>query len=148
MELPDAAHVVRYANSRNLHDDGTVDAAVFRLRPQDSGLSVYWLEYFSDSSKAEQLEQVRRLARLNIRRSGRLVELNVGLTKRYLQDELPSLSFVNRPLAADDLYGADPSHSEITGLPPGNTPHAALIGEMIAECVLSLHPAVTGQQSR
>ena len=142
MELPETDHVVRYASPRNIHEDGTLDSSVFCLRPQDSGLSVNWLERFSGFSKTEQLEQVRRLARLDMRRNGRLGELNVGLTKRYLLETLPSLSFVNRPLATDDQYAADPSHSEITGLPLGDSPEAALIGDMIAQCVLESHPAV------
>ena len=143
MELPETDHVVRYASPRHIHEDGTLDSAVFRLRPQDNGLSVNWLECFSDLSKPEQLEQVRQLTRLEMRRNGRLGELNVGLTKQYLQEVLPSLSFVNRPLEADNQYFADPSHSEIIGLPPADSPLAGLIGDMIAQCVLDLHPATT-----
>ncbi len=142
MELPDTDHVVRYVSPRNLHDDGTVDATAFRLRPQDSGLSVYWLECFDGFSTAEQLNQIRHIARLNMRRNGRLAELNVGSTKRYLHVQVPSLSFVNRPLGSENGYPSDPSHCEITGLPPGDTPLAELVGDMIAQCVERLHPAI------
>ena len=144
MELPEDAHVVRYASPQHIHDDGSLDSSVFRLRPQDAGLSINWLEVFGDIARYQQLEQVRRLSRLNMRPNGRLVELNVGLTKRRLRERLPTLSFRHRPLAADDRYAADPSHSEITGLPPGDSLQAALVGDMIAEVVLNLHPAVNG----
>ena len=141
MELPQTDHVVRYASPRHIHEDGSLDGSAFRLRPQDVGLSVNWLEYFIGLSKSEQLEKIRELARLDMRRNGKLAELNVGLTKQYLEEVLPGLLFVNRPLPADDQFGADPSHSEITGLPPADSPQAGLIGDMIAQRILHLHPA-------
>lgn len=50
-DLPDNAHVVRfrYVKLTSRHEDGSVDGSAFRLRPSDNGLSVNWLEYFSDS---------------------------------------------------------------------------------------------------
>lgn len=141
MVLPETDHVVRYASPRLIHEDGELDGSAFRLRPQDIGLSVNWLEYFSGLSKTEQLEKIRQLTRLEMRRNGRLAELNVELTRRHLREVLPSLFFVNRPLAADSQYGADPSHSEIIGLPPDDSPQAGLVGDMIAQCVLNLHQA-------
>ena len=47
--LLDDAHVVRYVKPTSRHEDGSVDGSAFRLRPSDNGLSVNWLEYFSDS---------------------------------------------------------------------------------------------------
>lgn len=138
-DLPDESHVVRYAAARHIHDDGSVDGYIFRLRPQESGLSVNWLEYFSQLAKPQQLEQVRQLSRLNLRRNGRFAELSVDLARR----ELPDLAFRHRPLEATAQYPADPSHSEIIGLPPGDSPQAALIGDMIAALVQNLHPALS-----
>ena len=140
-DLPDESHVVRYAAPRHIHDDGSVDGYIFRLRPQESGLSVNWLEYFSQLTKPQQLEQVRQLSRLNLRRNGRFAELSVDLARRELLD----LAFRHRPLEATDQYPADPSHSEIIGLPPGDSPQAALIGDMIAALVQNLHPALSGE---
>lgn len=138
-DLPDESHVVRYAAPRHIHDDGSVDGYIFRLRPQESGLSVNWLEYFSSLTKPQQLEQVRQISRLNLRRNGRLAELSVDLARQ----ELLNLAFLHRPLEATDQYLADPSHSEIIGLPPGDSPQAALIGDMIAALVQNLHPALS-----
>ena len=140
-DLPDESHVVRYAAPRHIHDDGSVDGYIFRLRPQESGLSVNWLEYFSQLTKPQQLEQVRQLSRLNLRRNGRLAELSVDLARQ----ELLNLAFRHRPLEATAQYLADPSHSEIIGLPPGDSPQAALIGDMIAALVQNLHPALSGE---
>ena len=140
-DLPDNAHVVHYVKPTSKHEDGSVDGSAFRLRPSDNGLSVNWLEYFSDLTKAQQLDEVRRLSRLTIRRSGCLAELGVGATKQYAP-ELTALRFVHKPLAAENGYEADPSHSEITGLPQGDSPQAALIGDLIAECIQAIHPAI------
>ena len=66
-DLPDDAHVVHYVKPTSIHDDGSVDGSEFCLRPSDKGLSVNWLEYFSDLTKAQQLDEVRRLSRLTMR---------------------------------------------------------------------------------
>ena len=65
----------------------------------------------------------------------------VGATKQH-SSELTALRFVRKPLAAENGYEADPSHSEITGLPQGDSPQAALIGDLIAECIQAIHPAI------
>ncbi len=140
-ELPDSGHVIRYARPTSIHEDGSIDGSEFRLRQGESGLSVNWLEYFVGLTTTQQLGEVRRLSRLTMRRSGRLAELNVGGTKQYLVRQLPSLQFVNIPLSATDIYEPDPSHSEIAGLPSGDSPEGALIGDMIAECITRIHPA-------
>ena len=144
-DLPDEANVVRYIKPTMVFEDGSVDGSEFCLRahrPDDTGVSVNWLECFGNLSKAEQLDEVRRLSRLDMRKSGRLAELNVGTTKHYIRNEPDDLRFIHTPLPAESDYEADPSHSEIVGLPPGNSPQAALIGDMIAECIEAIHPAV------
>ena len=140
-DLLDGAHVVRYVKPTSRHEDGSVDGSAFRLRSGDNGLSVNWLEYFSDLTKAQQLDEVRRLSRLTMRKRGCLAELGVGATKQY-SPELTALRFVHKPLATENGYEADPSHSEIIGLPQGDSPQAALLGDLIAECIQAIHPAL------
>ena len=53
-----------------------------------------------------------------------------------------AVRFVHQPLTAEDTYAADPSHSEILGLPPADSPEAEMIGDLIAECIVGVHPAV------
>ena len=143
-DLPDDAHVVHYVRPTSVHEDGSIDGSGFRLRADEIGLSVNWLECFSDHTKVQQLAEVRRRSRLTMRRRGRLAELDVGITKQHVRHKVPSLRFVHKPLAADQRYEADPSHSEIEGLPPGDSPQAALIGDMVAECIQDVHPAMDG----
>ncbi len=147
-DLPDDNHVVRYVKPTSVRTDGKVDGSAFCLRahrPDDTGLSVHWLECFRNSTKNEQLAEVRRLARLKMRERGRLAELNVGVTKQYVRSELEGLRFIHTPLVAEGDYEADPSHGEIVGLPPGNSPHAELIGDMIAQSTSAIYPAVLKQ---
>lgn len=149
MDLPDDNHVVRYAKPTSVRTDGKVDGSAFCLRkhrPDETGISVYWLECFRNSTKNEQLAEVRRLARLKMREGGRLAELNIGATKQYIRAIFEGLRFVHKPLAAEDDYESDPSHSEITGLPRGNSAEAELIGDMIAQSINAVHPAVLRQQ--
>ena len=54
---------------------------------------------------------------------------------------LDELRFIPTPFAADENYEADPSHSEIVGLPPKDSPEADMIRDLIVECVVAIHPA-------
>lgn len=143
-ELPDFAHVVRYVKPTMVFEDGSVHASAFRLRSNDAGLSVNWLECFGNCTKSQQLNQVRRLSRLTMSRNGRFAELNVGETKQYIRYECRDMRFAHAPLVATEKYEADPSHSEILGLPSGDSVQVALVSQLIAECVKAVHPAVTG----
>lgn len=137
--LPDDANVVRYV--RPSHIDGDiVDGSAFRLRANENGLSVHWLEVFQDFAKTEQIDKVRRLSRLSMSRNGRLAELNVGETIRHISGMLDSPHIVHSPLDPTDHYEADPSHSEFLGMPDSESPVAALIGDMIAETIRDIYP--------
>ena len=95
--LPDDANIVRYV--RPSHIDGEiVDGSAFRLRANESGLSVHWLEIFQCLAKTEQLDEVRRLSRLSMSRNGRLAELNVGEAIRHISDTLDSPRIVPQPI--------------------------------------------------
>ena len=142
-DLPNDAQVVRYLSPSQVEDDGSVDGAAFQLRQNEKGISVNWLDFFSDLNKPEQLNELRRLSRLELRSNGRFAELNVGVAKQAVRAELPNLRFIHDPLPAVDGYEADPSHSQIAELPPLNdSQRSAMIGDMIARCVLNLYPAV------
>jgi len=143
--VPDADHVVRYVNPTGIDAGGRVNGSEFRLRParpDEVGVSVNWLECFQNRDGAEQLNEVRRLYRLVRRKTGGFAELNVGRTRNHLARELATILFVKDPLEPSIGYPADPSHALIMGLPPGNTPEAELIGDMIAECIVNTYPAI------
>lgn len=139
-ELSDESCVVRYVRPGLVRDDGSVDGGAFRLRSNEDGLSVNWLEYFEEQTRADQLKRIRRLLRITPSRNGLFVELNVGRTKRKIHS-YAELSFERRPLEAEGDYLEDPSHCEILGLPK-DSPRAALVADMIAEIVTEKHQAV------
>ena len=148
-DLPPDDQIVRYVKPSMIQEDGTPDGTDFRLRhdrPDEVGLSVNWLEVFGQD-KTHQLTEVRRLCRLSLRHAGRFAEMNVGTVKRKVAEELDTLRIVHDPLEADEKFDADPSHAEITGLPPSESDLGVLIGDMMAECVIAMHPVnenVTG----
>lgn len=141
--VPTGDHIVRYVKPSMIQEDGTADGADFRLRPEEAGMSVNWLEAFAPD-KVHQLDEVRRLFRLRLRPNGRLAEMNVGTIIHHVATELDSLRIIHDPLEATGGFDADPSHAEITGLPPGDSDQAVMIGDLIAECVIAMHPAVVG----
>lgn len=144
-DLPTGDQIVRYVKPSMIQEDGTVDGSDFRLRsarPDETGLSVNWLEAFG-LGKNHQLGEVRRLCRLRLRPKGRFAEMNVGMVIREVAKELETLRVVHDPLSATEAFDADPSHAEIIGLPPGDSDQAALVGDLIAECVIDTHPAIS-----
>ena len=135
--LPDEDRIVRYLSATRIVD-GIADGSGFCLGRTETGLSVNWLEVLA-SEGTDPLNEVRRLSRLRLRRSGRFAELGVGDVLSTVNEELETLRIVHDPLEG---FIADPSHSQITGLPPADSDEAALVGDMIAECVTAMHPAV------
>ncbi len=139
-DLPNEDSVVRHAKQTQIRD-GRLDGSAFLLKDGEQGLSVNWLDCFRGQSKSQQLNEVRRLIRLTLRHSHRFAELNVGETRERIGGGLDGIRFVHSPLDADAEFEADPSHSEILGLPPGSAPEAQLMGDVIARCVRNIHPA-------
>ena len=146
-QIPDNNHVVRYVKP-SLVDDETVDGSAFVLRKVETTLSVNWLEAFGDDNQEHQLNEVRRLFRLQLPRSGRFAKLNVGETKRHVLEYVEEtgvaagIGIAAAPLDPTDEFEADPSHAAVTGLPPSDDDKALFIGELIAQCVMyPLHPA-------
>jgi hypothetical protein len=123
-----------------------VNGEGFLTRPDEDASSVNWLEWF-DPPIENQVKNVRSVTRLKYAKTGHLARLNVGQTKNYVSANDPNglvLSFVHAPLDSEGTYPADPSHSLIKGVPAQDTPEAALIKDLIANCVLEpLYPAVS-----
>ena len=140
-ELPEDGHVVRYVRP-SLVEDETVDGSAFVLRKGEATLSVNWLEAFGGDDQHHQLRLVRRLFRLQLAKTGRFAKLNIGETKRHVLEsaeeiDVPAeIGISAAPLDPTDELEADPSHAAVTGLPPGDSDEALLIGDLIAESVI------------
>ena len=141
-DLPNDSHVARYVKPSHYREDGTIDGECFRLRLGETAVSVNWLESFPAKSRKTQLREIRRVIRLTLRPNGRFAELNTSNTIKSLDSRLPDIRFVHSPRDATSRHDADPSHSEIVGLPLTDSAESLLIGEMIAECVGQIYPAV------
>ncbi len=143
-DLPAGDQIVRYVKPSMIQDDGSPDGSDFQLRPKrpdETGLSVNWLDVFGPG-KSHQLAEVRRLCRLTLKPRGRFAEMNVGAVERRVAEELDTLRIAHDPLEAEAGFEPDPSHAEVIGLPPSETDQAILVGDLIAECVVAMHPAV------
>ena len=139
--IPDSGNVVRYLRPSQV-DQGIVDAGGF-FRAGEDEPSVNWLETFAPPI-AEQLDNVRRVARLTYSAKGHLIQLAVGRTREFVRQNDPratELQFEPDPLIAEEKYPEDPSHALIKGMPGHLTPEAALIRDLLARCVINIHPA-------
>lgn len=141
-QLPEDDHVVRYVKP-SLVEDETIDGGAFLLRTSETALSVNWMEAF-DGNRQDRLSEVRRLCRLNLARNGRFALFNVGEAKRHVSGSMEGVGISAAPLDPTDGFEADPSHAEITGLPPGDSDDAMLIGDLLAQCVI--YPLHAGKE--
>ena len=138
-DIPDDNHIVRYVRPTLILENDTVDGSAFLLGSGHRTLSVNWLEVLG-GDKDFQLNEVRRLIRLNLSKNGKFAELNVGKTKQHVSENAKEVGIVGEPLAGTAESEADPSHAGISGLPAGDSDEGMLIGDLIAECViLPLH---------
>lgn len=138
--MPEADHVLRYIAPRHIQD-GIVNGEGFLARPRDNNASsVNWMEWF-DAPTENQVASIRAVARLTYAKTGKLVALNVGHTTRYINENAQRavvLSLVHAPLDAEAPWPADPSHGLMQGVPAEDTPEAALVTDLIAECILPM----------
>lgn len=140
VEIPDNHHVVRYISpGRMMGEKAGYDA--FFLRPGDTGLSVNWMEWRGGTDKCLQLSKIREFSRLEIKPKGRYAEMIVGNIRKSLKDVTGYADVVHSPLE-ENGGPADPSHSEILGIPPGTDDSARAAAEELADCVERLHPAI------
>jgi hypothetical protein len=131
-----------------IEQDGRVNGAAFKRRENEGGLSVEWREANGDGPVADQLQAVRAAFRRQVARSHRFTELPVGVTRERVRDGAAALGmpvdlrFEHEPLEAADGRPEDPFHSEIFGTPEHGHLRATAIGDLIAECISELYPAV------
>jgi hypothetical protein len=95
-------------------DSGHVGAAAFMFRETDTdGLSCNWLEHIS-APRTEQLNRIRSVIRLKLRRSHRLAIVNCGVARQRIRDAVShELSIIEDPLPPEGEWAADPSHALI-----------------------------------
>jgi len=126
-------------------ENGRASPDAFALRPQDEGVSVNWLGAFG-RDHGRSLDEIRRLRRREVRRSGRLAEMNVDDVMSAGAKFPHELSVMRDPLPVEVImerrYEADPSHALIMGLLRGDTEEAMKLRAAISSCVTEMHPAL------
>ena len=120
VDLADADHLVWHIISSR-RDGDVANAEGFCLRPDESALSVNRLETFV-CDKRFQLAEVRRLCRLEVRRSGCFAELEIGTVRKKVLKECVVFRIMHDPLDATDTFDADPSHAGMEYLPRTDSP--------------------------
>ena len=137
-DIRDADHVARYCSPRKLEEDRTPAPSAFRLRCRDNCcLSVNWLECFGEGSVDDNIPHVRVELRRHyeIKESGRLAVLNVGVAKRAVKETRE----VDISVRRDPLDGHR-SHACVGGYHANNDDVATTLSEMVGEH--NMHPAV------
>jgi hypothetical protein len=132
--LPSSDHVSRYCKPKTLSEAGQPLGSAFFLRKGEEYLSVSWLEHFGRLGIEELLQEVREHTVLTPKRSARYAILNVGDTINHVNENSErKIKITHEP------SNSDPSHSGIRGY----SYEDEMIGDLIAEKVVSTHPAKT-----
>jgi hypothetical protein len=132
--LPPIDHVARYCKFKTLSEAGQPLGSAFILRKEinEEYLSVSWLEYFGRLEIEELLSEVRKHIILTPQKKAKYAVLNVGDTVNYVnKNSERKIEITHEP------SNSDPSHSGIRGY----TYEDEMIGDLIAEKIISTHPA-------
>ena len=80
--IPDSNHVLRYCKPSSVADE-QIRASAFELRSGEEYLSVNWMEYYDKMTIDMQVARIRSDVEtaLNIKSSGRLARINVGVAR-------------------------------------------------------------------
>ena len=133
--LPPEDHVSRYCKFKALSEAGQPLGSAFDLREDrnEKYLSVSWLEYFGRLELEKLLQEVRDHFVLTPKRSARYAILNVGDTINFINENSErNIEITHEP------SDSDPSHSGIRGY----SYEDEMIGDLIAQKVISIHPAI------
>ena len=108
-EISDEDHVARYCPKREISENGTPMPDAFKLRENETYLSVNWLEYFGMPTIEANMPYVREDfgRHYKISKNGKFAVLNVGRIKRKVEESEKIVHV--RHLKEDDY----PSHSSI-----------------------------------
>ena len=134
--VPDQNHISRYCSATRCTETGAVTGAAFLLRPNESYLSVNWLEFLQLAGREEEIQLIRSVLRSQLTLGGnaRIAVLKVRDVITRVLNETPdstNLSVLHEPLESG------PSHSGIFGM--GVEDH--LIADLISEVILETYPA-------
>ena len=142
--IQDDHHVLTHVGPRHVEDD-VINGDAFLGRPQEDAPSVNWVKCLNPPTD-NQVAEIRGIVRMKYARTGKLVRLNVGTARNYVDRNSPDgtqLSFVHDPLPESERFDADPSHALIRGAPVTEDAAAELVKDLIADCVvLSLYAVV------
>ena len=97
-----------------------------------------------DESVSKSLVEIRKLARLTVKKSGRYAQLEVSQLSAAAADmqEVNELIVLEDSLAQTEHHLADPSHAIVVGLPQHDSPFAELCGDLLAQRVVAVYPAI------
>lgn len=147
--IPDGDHILRYVSAKHIdrEDDGNVVilGSGFIARPRDDNYVSYnWLEFFRCGLE-ESVQRVRDAARIEYKKSARLVRLNVGEVISSIKEGVDykrAVTVLHDPRDPEQGYDLpDESHCLMGLIPSSDDPEGELIGDVISDCVIDIFPA-------
>lgn len=123
----------RYCPGSTILEDGRVSPTAFHLRPGESYLSVEWLEFFNQPTRADEIRKVVEIlsTKLRIGASAQIGVTNVeDVCRHVVKSSGVQIRFLHEP------EPGDPAHSGIHDTDQDEM----LIAELIVEKLVEAHP--------
>lgn len=138
-ELGGSEHIARLCKPSSISPvSGRISAAAFLLRtePQETYLSVNWLEYFNGASRIEQVNDIKNILaqKLRVPAKAKIAVLNVGEMCGHVQSETKGRHILKVVEEPENVNGVcDKSHCGIYDMRTDNMEIAELIKEKVLE---------------
>jgi hypothetical protein len=148
--IPAEDNILRHVANKHIDRDESSEyehilGSAFISRPRDEGsVSYNWMEFFKTSDE-KRVAEVRARARLQYKKSGRLVSLNVGKSLASINQEKneEDLSKVLQDILPETTdHPEDASHCVMTKIPDENEALGELIGDLLSRQVTKIYPAL------
>ena len=134
--VPNKDHISRLCGGSKVLPDGSISGEAFRIRNNETFLSVNWLEYLDMKNKNDEIAELRNILnkKRHIGAQAKIAILNVGEVRNHVSTSSPdqrNLQILHEP------ENGDPSHSGIHNLRLDDN----LIADLIAQVIQETHSA-------
>ncbi|RMH45327.1 MAG: hypothetical protein D6694_04870 [Gammaproteobacteria bacterium] len=142
--IPDSDDIARHCKGSWIQEDGRVSSNAFKLRPNESYLSVSWLDFWGKESSEENLEETRKAFKrkgFELRKSARFAVAQVGVMCDAVATESQgkTIEVLHEPDVPHDE-----SHSGIYNTASIEALEEAVVAEIIAAVITpdQIFPAI------
>ena len=133
-------HIIKYVRPTQI-EEGVINGEAFLARSSDGGAVSYnWIEYYTGTIE-EQINCIKKCARLEYAATGKLAKLNIKKSLAAIKDMISDCDVNYDPLDPLGDHPEDPSHALMTNIPKNDSPWAETLGDKIRDTMIETYAA-------